>query len=597
MYLSNVKLWNFRQFGNDSAPLDLKTPHLNLIFKNGMNVLIGENDSGKTAIIDAIRIVLKTQDYDWYRITKEDFYNESKRFRIELRFDNLSDDEAKNFVEWLSFESQGDGTEKRFYLRIIYDVERDDARVFSSDVCAGSDETGRPLNAEARDLLRVTYLKPLRDAATELTPGRYSRLSSILFASDLFNKGKNQTELDSHLSEFNTFIQNFFSDDQKQGYKIKDILDKYLKKFISSDSESKFSFASTDLKNTLSKLELELKEKINPGLGSLNRLYMATELLNLKRGNWNGLKLGLIEELEAHLHPQAQMKVIEQLCDSCQDEKIQFILTTHSPNLASKLKLKDLILCTQKQCFPLGEEYTKLNANGYIFLEKFLDVTKANLFFAKGLIFVEGWAEQIFLPAFVNLLKEKGIITQNLTESGVSIVNVGSVAFLEYSKIFQRKDASEINIPIAIITDSDVAAYKKEKKDDKEEIVKRDDSEISSDLKDVLPKKELKYNYQSHIKAFLAKDWTFEYALYRSNVFSHTFIEKVKTIHSKTDFSNFELSLAEKLLSQSLKKTEIAYLMSNYLNDKSKTASITKSQLESDDSILYLIDAIKFVCK
>ena len=596
MYLSNVKLWNFRQFGNDSVPLDLKTPHLNLIFKNGMNVLIGENDSGKTAIIDAIRIVLKTQDYDWYRITKEDFYNESKRFRIELRFDNLSDDEAKNFVEWLSFESQGDGTEKRFYLRIIYDVERDDARVFSSDVCAGSDETGRPLNAEARDLLRVTYLKPLRDAATELTPGRYSRLSSILFASDLFNKGKNQTELDSHLSEFNTFIENFFSDDQKQGYKIKDILDKYLKKFISSDSESKFSFASTDLKNTLSKLELELKEKINPGLGSLNRLYMATELLNLKRGNWSGLKLGLIEELEAHLHPQAQMKVIEQLCDSCQTEKIQFILTTHSPNLASKLKLKDLILCTQGKCFPMGEEYTKLSTKGYVFLEKFLDATKANLFFAKGVIFVEGWAEQIFLPAFVNLLKEKGIITQNLTEAGVSIVNVGSTAFLDYSKIFQRNDDSEINIPIAIITDSDVATYKTEKKDEKKEFVKREHSEILSELSESVRKKEEKYNYQNFIKVFLAKDWTFEYALYKSNIFSHIFVEKVQFVHKKTDFSNFEVSLAEKLLSQSLKKTEIAYLMSNFLNDKTKIASITKEQLESDASISYLVNAVKFVC-
>ena len=55
--------------------------------------------------------------------------------------------------------------------------------------------------------------------------------------------------------------------------------------------------------------------------------------------------------------------------------------------------------------------------------------------------------------------------------------------------------------------------------------------------------------------------------------------------------------LAEKLLSQSLKKTEIAYLMSNYLNDKAIIASITKSQLESDDSISYLIDAVKFVCK
>jgi putative ATP-dependent endonuclease of the OLD family len=64
---------------------------------------------------------------------------------------------------------------------------------------------------------------------------------------------------------------------------------------------------------------------------------MAAELLHLNKKNWSGLRLGLVEELEAHLHPQAQMQVIE----AFQKQKdIQLILTTHSPNLASKLNSK-----------------------------------------------------------------------------------------------------------------------------------------------------------------------------------------------------------------------------------------------------------------
>ena len=53
MYLSNIKFWNFRKYGN-SGEIDLSIPDLNLNLTKGLNVIIGENDSGKTAIIDAI---------------------------------------------------------------------------------------------------------------------------------------------------------------------------------------------------------------------------------------------------------------------------------------------------------------------------------------------------------------------------------------------------------------------------------------------------------------------------------------------------------------------------------------------------------------
>jgi len=59
MYLKNLKLWNFRKYGNPN-PFNLQEPSLDLNFSKGVNVLIGQNDSGKTAIIDAIKLVLKT---------------------------------------------------------------------------------------------------------------------------------------------------------------------------------------------------------------------------------------------------------------------------------------------------------------------------------------------------------------------------------------------------------------------------------------------------------------------------------------------------------------------------------------------------------
>src|SRR6266436_3743554 len=100
MYLSNIKLWNFRKFGS-TGEIDILNPSLDLPLKNGLNVLIGENDSGKTAIIDAIKIVLGTHSLDSTRVMLDDFFGSSERFRIELTFGGMTDGEAKNFVEWV----------------------------------------------------------------------------------------------------------------------------------------------------------------------------------------------------------------------------------------------------------------------------------------------------------------------------------------------------------------------------------------------------------------------------------------------------------------------------------------------------------------
>ena len=73
MYLSNVKFWNFRKFGSCSETDYRTSPHLDLNLTKGLNVIIGENDSGKTAIIDAIKLALKTHSYEYIRVDDKDF--------------------------------------------------------------------------------------------------------------------------------------------------------------------------------------------------------------------------------------------------------------------------------------------------------------------------------------------------------------------------------------------------------------------------------------------------------------------------------------------------------------------------------------------
>lgn len=565
MYLSNIKLWNFRKYGSDT--FDIDKPNLDLNFTEGLNVLIGENDSGKTAIIDAIKIVLKTHSYEYIKIETDDFYNNSDRLRIELKFKGFLDEEAKNFTEWLTWEGQGENSTP--ILRVFYDVRRKDYKILPSEVRVGEDTEGNRLTAEAKEFLKITYLRPLRDAESGLVPKRNSRLSQILLGDNIF-------KVDNHFlvnkfRNINDELKKYFN--EGEGSSIKENINKYIKGFYGQEKEVIFDTASNDIKSILEKLSLLLSGEDNVGLGTLNRIFMATELLHLDKENREGLRLGLIEELEAHLHPQAQMQVIETLQ---KQNKVQLIITTHSPNLASKIKLGNLIICNGNNTFPMGKDYTELNEDSYVFLEKFLDVTKSNLFFAKGVILVEGWAEEILIPS---LAKAIGI---DLTAKGVSVVNIGNVGFDHYSKIFLRKNAPFMDIPVAVVTDCDVREYEV----NGNEYQRKDniDSERKSKISEIKSKSSQNVNY------FVAPHWTLEYCLNLSDTLKQEFQDIVKEIHTRSNWdSDFEKELAGKLIRQTLNKTRIAYELANYLDSLDNEIPISE-----EDSIYYLKKAIKY---
>ena len=567
MYLSNIKLWNFRKYGNDT--FDIDNPNLDLNFTEGLNVLIGENDSGKTAIIDAIKIVLKTHSYEYIKIEADDFYNNSDRLRIELKFKGLLDEEAKNFTEWLTWEGQGENSTS--ILRVFYDVRRKDYKILPSEVKAGADTEGYSLTAEAREYLKATYLRPLRDAENELISKRNSRLSQILLGDDIFKEKDIPHPLVEEFKNINSSIEDYFKEGA-EGADIKKKIDSYIKGFYGEEKESLFEASKNDIKSILEKLSLSLNGQKNVGLGTLNRLFMAAELLHLNKENWEGLRLGLIEELEAHLHPQAQMQVIETLQ---KQEEVQLIITTHSPNLASKIKLKNLIICNGDNAFPMGDEYTKLEKSSYVFLEKFLDVTKSNLFFAKGVILVEGWAEEILIPS---LAKAIGF---DLTAKGVSVVNVGNLGFDHYSKIFLRKNAPFMDIPVAVVTDCDVREYEENGND----YQKKDNIDSERENKII----EIKSKSSQNVKYFVAPRWTLEYCLNLSDTLKQEFQKIVKSIHTRSGWdSDFEKELAGKLIRQTLNKTRIAYELANYLD------GLENISLEESDTICYLKKAIEY---
>jgi putative ATP-dependent endonuclease of the OLD family len=460
MYLAELKIWNFRKYGGTFVDDE---PSLIVNFKRGLNLLVGENDCGKTTIIDAIKHLLGTQSFDFNRIDEDDFYVSepgvrAKHLKIEGKFKALSDEESGRFLEWITFDKEG---ESELIIRLGARFKNN--KVFTS-ITAG--EEGLDSRFEARDLLRVTYLKPLRDAESELSSGYKSRFAQILRNHPLFEKKESEHTLEKYIRIANSRIQGFFEKerleqedifeivDGEEGAKlITNFLDLTLTEFMgTSFGENKYKsfvdITKNDLSSILRKLSLNIDEN-KIGLGSLNQLFIAMELLLFEiESNFN---LALIEEIEAHLHPQAQLRLIKYLQDKGNIDNEQYIISSHSITLSSKVKLENIILCRENSTFPMASSFTELSGGDYQFLQRFLDATKANLFFAKGVIFVEGDAENLLIPVLAE------IINKPLHKYGVSLVNVGSTAFLRYSKIFRRKESQLIlRLPVSIVTDLDV---------------------------------------------------------------------------------------------------------------------------------------------
>ena len=641
MHISELKIWNFRKYDEikpEEAPELSGYPGLWLNFNPHFNILVGENDSGKTTIIDAIKLILLTQSREYIRMTREDFYqsedgNEQSRsnlFKIQCIFRDLSPEEASHFIEWLGVEKNSNGDDA-FFLKVMMTAKRRGNSVYP-ETKAGPDEEGSPFFGEARDYLRLIYLKPLRDAENELTPSRNSRLSQILDNHKSFREKEDHPLVDI-ANEANRGIATFFDGKKPDGTDHPNLSGKelvgqindYLENFFGEDKKARFSITDAHLKGILEKLSLKLASN-KAGLGSHNLLFIAAELLLLEREDYTGLKLALIEEIEAHLHPQAQLRLIKFLQELTEDHKIKFqlILTSHSPNLASEVKLDNLIILNGSKAFPMGSDYTKLNKGDYLFLERFLDVTKANLFFAKGIIMVEGDAEALLIPAIAE------IIDCSLVKYGVSIVNVGSTAFKRYANIFKRKDLKKtgpLDINVAVVTDADVIPIEGQGR--------YKNSLIDSIGKDLGEERErIKNRYDGQrVKTFVSRYWTLEYdlacsklrklfyrallhAIYiknsdkigltdkkkgkaRKNVKEHFAIWEAKWNGDKRKKRKIAFRIYNDImLKKSGLKAIAAQCFAEILISKAKKGADKKAKLkeifETDEHIKYLTDAIKY---
>ncbi|WP_330299394.1 ATP-dependent nuclease [Streptomyces sp. NBC_00503] len=622
MYLARLRAENFRIFGAVVSESGGPDESLDISFSRGTNVLVGENDSGKTAIVDAIRLCLQTAAADFYRISRDDFHTgdggRADTFSITCRFEELSAEEQAAFLELLTSDGKGNAVLYVSFKAQLMDSLRNRVSVTTR---TGPEGKGPALDGAARELLRATYLRPLRDAEAELRSGRGSRLSQILAGYPAMKEQENN-DFDAENDSASTLVgilrraEHHIGQNAAVAAAREDINTAYLQKFaIGSDVlRGKIGVAGdATLPRALERLELTLfsasDEWTRRGLGYNNALFMAAELLLLGKGDIAPLLL--IEEPEAHLHPQLQTRIMDLLSEQTAGAEesttapVQVILTTHSPNLASAMPVGSLTLVARGRTFSLAPEHTRLSEGDYAFLSRFLDVTKANMFFARGVAVVEGDAEAIFLPALARAMG------RSFNEQGISVVNVGHVGLFRYSRVFQR-DGQQIPVPVACIRDRDLVP-----KDTSEKM--RGELRCSAEMTQADIEKHvagLKAGDEGPVETFVSDHWTLEYDLAaaswpmailmhqavraaRSSVSSWPGADKLKTL---TDAARLEVETWQ-VNGDSLAKVALRIYEPLRLNNASKTitaqhaADLLESTTLTEDNLPpYLVAAFDHIC-
>lgn len=445
MYLEGIIIKGYRLFKEEQM----------LLFDKGLNVLVGENGCGKSTVIDAIRLLLNEDEYSRQGVVDEDFYSsvdkkeKSEEIMIKGAFSELSDEKKIEYLTWLNLKQNA-------ILNLEISKKQDRRNNFKKKIWGGESSNSifewEPLND-----IQCVYLPALRDAERKLKATRGSRLARLLInmskktLEDHRKKGE-LSEIERELSHFNESLLS-----KQEISKANELINASLEQALGTvfSQSTKIQFGDASFERIVESLRLVFfpeskvvdetayRNLFENSLGYNNLIYLATILAEFEgmKDNYTSPRILLIEELEAHLHPQIQIKVLKYLKEQAENNDIQIILSTHSTTIVSATPIENIISFNVRQ----GEvAITSLkncvkNQKANRFINRWLDTTRSNLFFSKGNILVEGLAEAMLIPkiAEIYLKSIEGVdVPQSLEEAGVSVINLNGIFFEYFMKLY-----------------------------------------------------------------------------------------------------------------------------------------------------------------
>jgi len=587
MYLKNLLIKNFRAI-----------KEVYFTFDKGLNIIIGENNSGKTAIIDALRICFSygNQWRDIY-IRKDDFYideenieSENTPIEFDLIFEIEKEEESGLFYDLLVQKDNKQELQMHFYYYIqeIKGTEKVKYKIW------GGENEGQQITPDVLDLINFVYLNPLRDAVNALRPVRWNRLGELF--SNIVTDKQGKIIDQQKRKELATKITSFYKKNDDWTNLIesgKEKINEHLNKTSIEGKEQNIDidFLPFEFRRIVDNLRIQFPffkdDKINGdlkkqkylqisqnGLGYNNLLYFATVLGDLTNKKEyvepEAYYSLLIEEPEAHLHPQLQ-NIFFNYMNALNKKGIQIFITSHSPTITAKVDLNSLIILQshQRKIYSLSLRESELKETNKKYLAKFLDVTKSQLFFSNGTILVEGISEALLLPVFSRIMGKE----YDIEKKGIEIVNINGVAFEHFAKLYNSDDEDKrLASKCAIITDDDR---------------NKETEEISSRAK-----KAEKFK-GGNLKVCLG-EITFEYELFIAGNNEDVILEIYRKMHSRTKFNQDSKKERAKFLIEKLKD----------FKDKSELAHCLAIKLDEDIDARnkfkvpnYIQDAIKWVVK
>ena len=410
------------------------------------SLIIGANDVGKSNLIYALRILFdRTISERDLELTDSDYnaYAESADIEITVEIDDIVEDCLKSAFS-------GDIKDGKTYIRYTNSKEGSYAfwGGFSEEVLEEKATRYyiRRLNMERVDTNRdlFQFLKREKGKLLETAKIQLDELKIQKDKKAILTVQKSLDRINARINSLNYIKNSLKSVNESLG----------MLSAHNDDQEVRFVAGNSDATKLLDNLELSYSTGETPlcvgGDGRNNQIFIATWIAkqNLQKAP-DHVTFYAIEEPEAHLHPHQQRKLAQFLVDSLNE---QIFITTHSSQIAASFTPEHIVRLYTKEKISYAakggcSKNVKLSFDDFGYR---LNAISAEVFFADGVLLVEGPSEVLF---YTYLSQNIGI---DLDYLNITILSVDGVGFKPYIKICEA-----LEIPYVVRTDNDVFSKKK----------------------------------------------------------------------------------------------------------------------------------------